>query len=74
MIANVTIHNAMGSLPWQELHNLREQGLAEAHGGSPVVKSRTLSADTFAQPCPWLSQGALLAQTVHQGPDLGLRC
>jgi len=43
MITTVTIHNAMESLPWQEIHNLRKQGLAEVHGGSGVVKSRTLA-------------------------------
>jgi hypothetical protein len=37
MITTVTIHNAMESI-----HNLRKQGLAEVHGSSGVVKSRTL--------------------------------
>jgi hypothetical protein len=42
VIAAVAIHDAMESLPWQEIHDLREQRLAEVHGDSWVTKSRTL--------------------------------
>jgi hypothetical protein len=48
MIAAVTIHNAMESLPWQEIHNLREQGLAEVHGDSGVARSRTLAQQAIS--------------------------
>jgi hypothetical protein len=37
------IHDAMESLPWQEIHDLREQGLADVHGDSGAAKSRTLA-------------------------------
>jgi hypothetical protein len=31
----------MEGLPWQEVHDLREQGLAEEHGDSGVAKPGT---------------------------------
>ena len=43
VIAAVAVHDAMERLPWQEIHDLREQRLAEIHGDSGVAKSRTLA-------------------------------
>src|SRR5674476_1056178 len=43
VIAAVTIDDAMEGLPRQEVHDLREQGLAEVHGNSGVAKPGTLA-------------------------------
>src|SRR5262249_61463089 len=48
VITAVTIYDAMESLPWQEIHDLREQGLAEVHGDSGVAKSRTLAQQAIS--------------------------
>jgi len=31
MIATMSIHDAVKGLPWQEVHDLGEQGLADIH-------------------------------------------
>src|SRR5450756_2541700 len=43
VIAAVTIDDAMEGLPRKEVHDLREQGLAEVHGDSGVEKPGTLA-------------------------------
>ena len=43
VIAAVTIDDAMEGLPRQEVHDLREQHLAEVHGDSGVAKPGTLA-------------------------------
>jgi hypothetical protein len=43
VIAAVSIDDAMEGLPRQEVHDLREQGLAEVHGDSGVAKPGTLA-------------------------------
>src|SRR5271156_1715257 len=43
VIAAVSIDDAMEGLPRQEVHGLREQGLAEVHGDSGVAKPGTLA-------------------------------
>ncbi len=42
VIAIVSLDDAMESLPRKEVHDLREQGLAEVHGDSGVAKPGTL--------------------------------
>jgi hypothetical protein len=42
VIAAVPIDDAMEGLPRQEVHGLREQGLAKVHGDSGVAKPGTL--------------------------------
>src|SRR5204862_7558845 len=43
VIAGVSMDDAMEGLPRQEVHDLREQGLAEVHGDSGVAKPGTLA-------------------------------
>src|SRR5271168_3181551 len=43
VIAAVSIDDAVEGLPRQEVHGLREQGLAEVHGDSGVAKPGTLA-------------------------------
>ena len=43
VIAVVSMDDAMEGLPRQEVHGLREQGLAEVHGDSGVAKPGTLA-------------------------------
>src|SRR5271170_4845543 len=44
VVAAVSIDDAVEGLPRQEVHGLREQGLAEIHGDSGVAKTRDASA------------------------------
>ena len=47
VIAAVSIDDAMEGLPRQEVHDLREQGLAEVHGDSGVDETRNASANGY---------------------------
>ena len=49
VIAAVSIDDAMEGLPRQEVHGLREQGLAEVHGNSGVGETRNASANGHFQ-------------------------
>ena len=61
MIAAVSIDDAMEGLPRQKVHGLREQGLAEIHGNSGVVKTRNASANDhfrFKSETPYVTRKA----------------